>query len=55
MQHPTFSATLADQHRDELRGQADQLRLLRASRPNGPRWRPPARPWWRLSAWPARP
>jgi len=55
MPHPTFSATLADQHRDELRGQADQLRLLRTSRPNGPRWRPTARPWWRLSAWPARP
>jgi hypothetical protein len=55
MQHPTFSAALADQHRDELRSQADQLRLLRASRPNDPRWRPTVRRWWRLSAWPARP
>jgi len=43
MQHPTFSATLADQHRDELGGQADQLRLLRTSRPNSRRGgRPPA-------------
>jgi hypothetical protein len=55
MQHPTFSATLAEQHRNELRGQADQLRLIRASRPNDPRWRPTVRRWWRLSARPARP
>ncbi len=29
MQHPTFTATLADQHQ-ELRRQADQARLARA-------------------------
>ncbi len=50
--HPTFSATLADQHRDQLRGQADQIRLSRSGRTNrrlrrphgARRWRPTTRP-----------
>jgi hypothetical protein len=29
MQHPTFSATLAEEHRDQLRRQADQVRRSR--------------------------
>jgi hypothetical protein len=51
MQHPTFSATLADEHRDELGRQAREARLARGSRPNGRprrpasrRWRPATRP-----------
>jgi hypothetical protein len=36
MQHPTFSASLAEQHRDELRRQASQARP-------GP-WQPPQGP-----------
>ena len=31
MQYPTFSATLAEQHRDSLRRQAEQVRLTRGS------------------------
>jgi hypothetical protein len=46
MQDPTFSATLADQHREQLRGQADQIRLSRQghprSRPRQPRCPPVA-------------
>jgi len=50
--HPIVSATLANQHRAALRGQADHIRQLRARRPNGRRrawhitrwWRPAARP-----------
>jgi hypothetical protein len=33
MQHPTFSATLAEQHRDELGRQAKKTRLAGGSRP----------------------
>jgi hypothetical protein len=33
MQHLTFSATLAEQHRQELFRQADQARLVHSSRP----------------------
>jgi hypothetical protein len=48
MQHPTFSATLAEQHRDELRRQAHQARRARSIRPaSRPRWRTVALHWWR--------
>jgi hypothetical protein len=53
MQHPTFSATLAEQHRDELRCQADQIRLIRGNHPNGRRRRPSPRRWWRRANRPA--
>jgi hypothetical protein len=40
MQHPTFSATLAEQHRDELRRQAQQAcRAQRARSGSHRRWR----------------
>ena len=45
MHHPTFSATLAEQHRDQLRRQADQARLARDSRPGNRRWQ------WRAARW----
>jgi hypothetical protein len=53
MQHPTLSATLAEQHREELRRQADQAHLARSSRLHGRRreWR--ARRWWRPANRPA--
>jgi hypothetical protein len=54
MQHPTFSATLAEQHRDELGRQAKKARLARGSRPNGRSRRPASRHWWRLATRPAR-
>ena len=38
MQHPTFSATLAEQHRDQLRRQAQQARRVHRARP-GSHWR----------------
>jgi len=55
MQHPTFSATLAEQHREELRRQADQARLARDSRPTYRRsqWRAPR--WDRSATRPAQP
>ena len=55
MQHPTFTATLAEQHRDQLRRQADQARLARDSRPKDRRsqWR--ASRWWRPATRPAQP
>jgi hypothetical protein len=50
MQHPTFSATLAEQHRDELRRQAQQARHAQRARPGSRRrwraalgWRPATR------------
>jgi hypothetical protein len=46
MQHPTFSTTLAEQHRDQLHRQADQIRLRRASRPNHRPRRPRTARWW---------
>jgi hypothetical protein len=53
MQHPTFSATVADQHRDELSRQASDARLARSRRPNGrSQWR--AARWWRPATRPAR-
>jgi hypothetical protein len=33
MQHPTFSATLAEQHREQLHRHADLARVARDSRP----------------------
>jgi hypothetical protein len=55
MQHPTFTATLAEQHREELRSQADQARLARDSRPTYRRsqWRAPR--WERSATRPAQP
>jgi hypothetical protein len=53
MQHLTFSATLADQHRDQLRGQADQIRLSRQGRPRSRPRRLSAARWWRPTARPA--
>jgi hypothetical protein len=38
MQHPTFSATLADQHRDQLRRQVEQAGRAPGTRPAS-RWR----------------
>jgi hypothetical protein len=47
MQHPTVSATLAEQHRHELRRQAHQVRRARSTRPvSRRRWRAALR-WWR--------
>jgi hypothetical protein len=51
--HPTFSATLADQHRAALRDQADHIRQRRASRPNDRPGRPLLRRWWRPATRPA--
>jgi hypothetical protein len=55
MQHPTFSATLAEQHREELRRQANQARLTHGSVLNGRRiqWR--VGHWWRPATRPAQP
>jgi hypothetical protein len=48
MQHPTFTAALADQHRQAL------ARRARSSRPTG-RWQWPAMGrWWRPATRPAR-
>jgi hypothetical protein len=53
MQHPTFSATLAEQHREALARQACDARLARSSRPKGRlQWR--AARWWRPATRPAR-
>jgi hypothetical protein len=54
MLHLTFSTTLAEQHRDELRGQADHWRLARSARADRRPPRPTARRWWRPATWPAR-
>jgi hypothetical protein len=54
MQHPTFSATLAEQRRAELRRQADQARLARDSRPTYRRWQWRVSHWWRPATRPAR-
>ena len=53
--HPIVSATLADQHRAALRGQADHIRQLRASRPNDRRRGWHSTRWWRPAARPAEP
>jgi hypothetical protein len=48
MQHPTFSATLAEQHRDKLRRHAQQARLARGGRLNAGRLRRRRTTrWWR--------
>jgi hypothetical protein len=48
MQHPIFSAALAEDRRAELRREASQVRLARGSRPGrrsaARRGRPAARP-----------
>jgi len=54
MQHPTFSATLADQHRDQLRRQASEARLAQSRHSNGRPGRPSTARWWRPAARPAR-
>jgi hypothetical protein len=38
MQHPTFSATLAEQHREQLHHHADLARVARDSRPKNRQW-----------------
>ena len=45
MQNPILSATLAEQHREELRHQADQARLARGRRRNSSRCQ------WRVARW----
>jgi hypothetical protein len=50
MQHPTFSATLAEYRQADLRREASQARLARGSRPR----RPYTARWWRPAAGPAR-
>jgi hypothetical protein len=47
MQPSTFSAPLADQHQDELRRQASEVRLARGSHPTGRRRRRSSTRWWR--------
>jgi hypothetical protein len=48
MQHQSFSATLAEQHRDQLRRQAQQTPWAHDARPaSRPRWRTVALHWWR--------
>jgi hypothetical protein len=54
MQHPTFGATLAEQHRDELSRQAREARLVHGSRPNGRPRALASRRWWRPATRPAR-
>ena len=47
--HPALSATLAEQHRDDLRQQAEQVRLARGGRDaRRPRWHASYH-WWRLA------
>lgn len=54
MQHPTFTAALADQHRQALARRASLARRARSSRPTG-RWQWPAMGrWWRPATRPAR-
>ena len=45
MQHPTFSATLAEQHREQLHHHADLARVARDSRPENRQWQ------WRTPRW----
>jgi hypothetical protein len=54
MLHQTFSTTLAEQHRDELRRWAGEACLARDSRPNHrPRWHA-IRRWWQPATRPTR-
>ena len=55
MQHPTFSATLAEQRREELRRPADQARLAADRRPKNRRWQWRAPRWERSATRPAQP
>jgi hypothetical protein len=55
MQHPTFSATLAEQHREQLRRHADQARLAGDRRPKNRRWQWRAPRWERSATRPAQP
>ena len=55
MQHPTFSATLAEQHREELRHHADHARLAGDRRPKNRRWQVRAPRWERSATRPAQP
>jgi hypothetical protein len=55
MQYPTFSTTLAEQRREELRHHADQARLAGDSRPKNGRWQWRAPRWERSAARPAQP
>jgi len=54
MQHSTFSATMAEQHREELLSQADQARLAADRRPKHRRWQWRAPRWERSATRPAR-
>lgn len=54
MQHPTFSAALAEQHRDALWRQAEQTRLMWGGGRHWRRHRPIAGRWWRPATRPAR-
>ena len=47
MQPSTFSAPLADQHQDELRRQASEVRLARSGHKSGRRRRWSSTRWWR--------
>jgi hypothetical protein len=55
MQHPTFSAILAEQHREQLRRHADQAHLARDRRPKKRRWQWRAPRWERSATRPAQP
>jgi hypothetical protein len=57
MQYPILSATLAEQHREELRhqaDQADQARLARGRRRNSSRCQWRVARWWRPATRPIR-
>jgi hypothetical protein len=54
MQYPILSATLAEQHREELRHQADQARLARGRRRNSSRCQWRVARWWRPATRPIR-
>jgi hypothetical protein len=55
MQHPTFSATLAEQRREELRHHAGQARLASDRRSRNRRWQWRAPRWERSATRPAQP
>jgi hypothetical protein len=50
----TFSATIAEQHREELLSQADQARLAHDRRPKNRRWQWRAPRWERSATRPAK-
>lgn len=53
-QHSLIATTLAEQHRDDLRRQADRWRLVRNAHDDRRPPPPTARRWWRLATRPVR-